>query len=212
MGRRKKEEPSFHRECIAMAAEQVFVERGILNATMDDVAKAAKYSKATLYVYYKNKEEIIGALALKGMKMLYDRIRTAVSGCSDTRGRYQAICKELADFQEEFPLHFALTIGEINVDFDAPNALPIEQEIFEVGEMIMGEIFGFLHKGITEKVLRADTLIPQTAFLFWASLSGMIVMARKKQLYIQKAMGITVQQFLDAGFDTLFRSVCNEGV
>lgn len=212
MGRRKKEEPGFHRECIAAAAEQLFSEKGITATTMDDVAKAAKYSKATLYVYFRNKEEIVGALVLKSMKMLQEQIMTAIVQCGDTKGRYRAICKELAEYQAQFPLYFELTLSRINVDFDAPGALLIEREIFEVGEQILGEIADFLRKGIAEKTLRADIEVSQTVFVFWASLSGLIAMADKKQCYIQKAMGITKQQFLETGFETLFHSICDMGV
>lgn len=211
MGRRKKEYPNFHRDCIAKAAKQLFMEKGILATTMDDIAKTAKYSKATLYVYFRNKEEIIGALALESMTLLHRRIGGAIAGCDNTRDCYQAICRELTIYQQEFPLYFDLVLEEINVDFDAPCALPVDQAIFRVGELIAGEIAEFLHKGILEKVLRADILVPQTVFLFWASLSGIIKMAEKKQHYIQKTMGFTKQQFLDVSFDTLFRSICNEG-
>ena len=58
MGRRKKEPRSVHRENIVSAASALFLEKGIAAASMDDIAKAAGYSKATLYVYFENKEEI----------------------------------------------------------------------------------------------------------------------------------------------------------
>lgn len=211
MGRRKKEEPSYHRECIAAAAEQLFLAKGISAATMDDVAKAAGYSKATLYVYFSSKEEIVGELALKSMKLLQGQIVTAIARCEDTKERYRAICRELTEYQAQFPLYFELTLSRINVDFDAPEALPVERDIFAVGEQIMGEIADFLRRGIAEKTLRADIEVAQTVFVFWASLSGVIAMADKKQRYIQKAMCITKKQFLETGFEMLFRSICREG-
>ncbi len=64
MARRKKEPKSVHREKIASAASVLFMERGIEATSMDDIAKAAGYSKATLYVYFENKEEIVGILVL----------------------------------------------------------------------------------------------------------------------------------------------------
>ena len=48
MGRRKKEPKSVHREKIATAASTLFMEKGIAATSMDDIAKAAGYSKATL--------------------------------------------------------------------------------------------------------------------------------------------------------------------
>ena len=62
MGRRKREPESTHRENIAMAAERLFYARGTEATTMNDIAKAAGYSKATLYVYFADKEEIVSSL------------------------------------------------------------------------------------------------------------------------------------------------------
>ena len=61
MARRKKEPKSVHRSNIASAASMLFMKKGITVTSMDDIAKAAGYSKATLYVYFKNKEEITAA-------------------------------------------------------------------------------------------------------------------------------------------------------
>lgn len=47
---------------ILAAASQVFAERGFDAARMDEVAAAASLSKATLYLYFKNKEALISAL------------------------------------------------------------------------------------------------------------------------------------------------------
>ena len=64
MARRIKEEPGVHRSRIAMAAGKLFEAKGIKTTTMDEIAKEAGYSKATLYVYFQNKEEIVGYLVL----------------------------------------------------------------------------------------------------------------------------------------------------
>ena len=73
MGRRKKEPRSVHRENIVSAASALFMEKGIAATSMDDIAKAAGYSKATLYVYFENKEEIVGILVLNSMKKSWIR-------------------------------------------------------------------------------------------------------------------------------------------
>ena len=64
MARRKKEPKSVHRENIAAAASALFMEKGTTATSMNDIAKAAGYSKATLYVYFEDKEEIIGLTLL----------------------------------------------------------------------------------------------------------------------------------------------------
>ena len=57
VARRKKEPQNIHRKNISGAAEQLFMKMGIENTSMNDIAKESGYSKATLYVYFKNKEK-----------------------------------------------------------------------------------------------------------------------------------------------------------
>ena len=103
MGRRKKEPKSVHREKIASAASVLFMENGIAATSMDDIAKAAGYSKATLYVYFKNKEELVGILVLDSMKKLYNYIVSALERQKTTKEQYNFICHGLVQYQEEFP-------------------------------------------------------------------------------------------------------------
>lgn len=47
---------------ILLAATKVFMEHGFSRVTMDQITKEAKVSKATLYVYYKSKQELFGVV------------------------------------------------------------------------------------------------------------------------------------------------------
>ncbi len=75
---RRKREKEQRKVDIIDAAESVFFSKGWQTATMDDVADAAELSKATLYLYFKNKEELYAAILLRGSEMLYDMFISAV--------------------------------------------------------------------------------------------------------------------------------------
>src|SRR5262244_4384134 len=59
--RRDRERAQRASEILA-AARQVFLERGYARATMDDVARAAEFSKPTLYQYFENKDALFFSL------------------------------------------------------------------------------------------------------------------------------------------------------
>lgn len=211
MGRRKKEPRSVHRENIASAASALFMERGIAATSMDDIAKAAGYSKATLYVYFENKEEIVGILTLNSMKKLYDYIVSALEQEENTKARYDLICKGLVRYQEEFPFYFKMVLDKINVDFESCDFLPEEKETYQVGEEINEKIKDFLLSGIEKGDLRSDLEMMPAIFNFCGMLSGIIQLAANKEAYIEKAMGLSKEQFLDYGFSMLYRSIAVEG-
>lgn len=210
MGRRKKEPESTHRENIAMAAESLFMRGGIETTTMNDIAKEAGYSKATLYVYFADKEEIVSFLVLKSMKTLYSHISEAVEGQATAKEKYRKICRALVNYQEKYPLYFVLALGEINVDFDKEDYRPLEKETFEVGEQINHKIEEFIHGGIKAGEIQPDIPVLQTAFLFWAALAGLIQMSVNKQVYLEKAMNVSKYQFLETGFERLYRLISTE--
>lgn len=207
MARRKKEPQNVHRKNISSAAEQLFMEKGIENTSMNDIAKAAGYSKATLYVYFKNKEELIGVLVLESMQKLYDYIRLAIEKGSDTRECFMEICHALLKYQEEYPLYFKMVLENIKIDFETTDFLPEEKETFLVGEQINGLLAAFLQGGIEKGQIRPALQILPTIFSLWGMLSGLVQIATNKQEYIEQQMGLSKEEFISYGFDTLYRSI-----
>ena len=207
MGRRKKEPRSVHRENIVSAASTLFMERGTAATSMDDIAKAAGYSKATLYVYFENKEEIVGILVLNSMKKLYDYISSALIQHETTKARYDFICRGLVQYQEEFPFYFKMVLDKINIDFESKAYLPEEKETYHIGEEINEKIKNFLLSGMEKGDLRNDLDIMPAIFNFWGMLSGIIQLAANKEEYIKKSMGLSKIKFLEYGFSLVYHSI-----
>lgn len=207
MGRRKKEPRSVHRENIVAAASALFTEKGITATSMDDIAKAAGYSKATLYVYFENKEEIISILVLNSMKKLNDYISSALELHESTEERYYFICRGLVQYQEEFPFYFRMVLDKINIDFESHDYPPEEKETYQIGEEIIERIKHFLLSGMEKGDLRGDLEIIPAIFNFWGMLSGIIQLAANKEDYIKKTMDLSKKQFLEYGFSLVYNSV-----
>ena len=211
MARRKKEPRSVHREKIASAASVLFMDKGIAATSMDDIAKAAGYSKATLYVYFENKEEIVGILVLNSMKKLYGYIVSALEQQETTKEQYNFICRGLVQYQEEFPFYFKMVLDKINIDFENHDYLPEEKETYQIGEEINEKIKEFLISGIDKGDLRGNLKIMPTIFNLWGMLSGLIQFAANKEEYIKKTMGLSKIQFLEHGFHMLYCSIADKG-
>ena len=212
MGRRKKEPEGVHRERIASAASTLFMEKSINETSMDDIAKAAGYSKATLYVYFQNKEEIISVLVLKSMEKLYRYISSALEQQKSTRARYELICRGLVQYQEEFPFYFRLALDKINIDFTDKDSLSEDVKTFQVGEAINKALLDFLISGIEKGDLRSDLNPLLTILNFWGLLSGLVQLAAAKEAYIESRLDLSKDAFLEYGFLMLYRSIANTNV
>lgn len=93
---RKEREKKLRKEQILEAARRSFQERGFLNVTMSDIAEAAELSIGTLYLYFKNKDDIYAGLACLGCQKFDTLLDHALH-------RKQSLShKELVDFIEKF--------------------------------------------------------------------------------------------------------------
>ena len=71
---RKERERERRRQQIIVAAKRVFSSKGFSKATMEDIAKEAELSPGTLYLYFKNKDELYASLSLRILHYLYIRL------------------------------------------------------------------------------------------------------------------------------------------
>ena len=62
------------KEQILSIAQKIISKFGIQKTTMDDIAKKARIGKATLYYYFKNKEDIFREVIQKESKILKEKI------------------------------------------------------------------------------------------------------------------------------------------
>jgi AcrR family transcriptional regulator len=70
-----------YRKSILRAAEKVIAQKGYSAMTMDDVAREAEFSKATLYHYFKGKGELI----LQIIESFFDEVKEAMGRISRLR-------------------------------------------------------------------------------------------------------------------------------
>jgi len=71
---RKKRERKFRRQQIVAAAKEVFLHKGLKSATIEDIASEAELGVATIYSYFKNKEELYASLNLITLQYLSDHV------------------------------------------------------------------------------------------------------------------------------------------
>jgi AcrR family transcriptional regulator len=65
-------------DAFATSAEAVFARRGFEHATMQEIAREAGCATGTLYLYFKNKEELFQAIMERQSAVLYPLLRKAM--------------------------------------------------------------------------------------------------------------------------------------
>jgi AcrR family transcriptional regulator len=204
---RKEQLTEFNRNNIIEAAKKLFQEKGISQTTMDEIAKEAEYSKSTIYVYFKSKEEIYNHIIYRSMLMLRDNLIKAIKYTSDYEKQFFLICNALVDFQEQYPLYFESIIGKIGITQKDFEEQPILQEVYKVGEEINRIITRLIQNGIEVSFFRSDLEPLPTMFVLWASIGGIILMASQKEAYLLTKSVSSKKAFLNYGFNMLLHSL-----
>src|SRR5438552_573897 len=76
----RKEKQAHTRECLMRAAARVFADRGLQQASIDEVAEHAGYTKGAFYANFKNKEELFLAMLDERFAKRIEDIEAVIAG------------------------------------------------------------------------------------------------------------------------------------
>ncbi|MFN3996766.1 TetR/AcrR family transcriptional regulator [Algoriphagus sp.] len=99
---RKAKEKEELKSLILQAAKRLFVEKGIDQTTIRNIANAIEYSVGTVYVYYKDKNDILHDLHSQGFKQLGGEMKVLFS-VGDPMERLKALGRVYLQFALDNP-------------------------------------------------------------------------------------------------------------
>jgi AcrR family transcriptional regulator len=195
----KKTRIIIYKESVMDAAEKLFESKGYEATTVDEIAYNTGISKATVYAYYKSKEEIWDSLMCRYMEFMLEDARKAADGEGTFEERYYKLCFALVAKFEEHPVIYRGTLGKISMDMEQE----IYKKIYDVGEATNEAIADFIRSGIKEGVVRKDIDIYPVVIMMWSSISGIISMASDKEEYLKMRFDMSKEEYLKKAFKML---------
>ena len=91
------------RERILAAAERIFARHGVFAAKVSDVAKEAGVADGTIYLYFKNKDDLLISLFERRMQQVNEALRAAVDKVETPREQLRAFVKEYLQLVHDEP-------------------------------------------------------------------------------------------------------------
>ena len=98
---RKARDRLLRRTDILKAATRVFAEKGYHNATMSDIAKNAEYAVGTIYLYFKDKQDLYLALTEEKIDELIRRVKEKTNQADTALDKIRALIEEELSYFEE---------------------------------------------------------------------------------------------------------------
>jgi AcrR family transcriptional regulator len=189
---RRQEEKDRRRTEIVEAAESLYREVGWDAVTMDAVAKRARLSRALVYVYFKDKQDLHFAISVRALETLERRFEEASARPHTGLEKIIAIGRAYMAYANEFPMYFdACARLELHVP---DGSAPAEQELacMEVGMRVHQIVVEALIMGQRDGSVRQDVGdLAVTSRVLWGFMHGIMQIAMTKGVPLAKA-GITV--------------------
>lgn len=163
-GEKKASATKYHRRALMNAADRLLVEHGYDGMNMNMLAKEANYSKATVYVYFESKDEIVGALAAERLDLLGKELALVVKSDLELDEKFGEIERILTEFATEDGVYFdfvtsRVDAGKINESTDIGlDLINRVQDIFDAltdlcdRETLRKKWYAFYGKMKTEKM------------------------------------------------------------
>jgi TetR/AcrR family transcriptional regulator len=202
---RREEEKERRRVEILDAAEALYAKKGWDAVTVDQVARSARLSRALVYVYFRDKEELLFAIGERAMRLLRDRFSEAAASHPSGMDKVEAIGRAYMGYAYEFPHYF-----DFCTRFQA-HSVAVDPGSHEGGCRVAGdEVHGVVVKSI-EAGLRDGSIRPDIgepallATTLWAFTHGIIQLAMAKGSDLAR-LGIAIPDLSNYAFG-LIRSV-----
>ena len=204
---RREREKEQRKNDIIDAAEKVFFSKGLDLATMDDVAAEAELSKGTLYLYFKNKEELFWAINARGldkMSMLFvEAISKHKTGLDKVKALGEAYYRFYLDYPDYFEMLLKYEIKTINKEEADECVLKCDK----YGQKSIELVVSVIMLGQEDGTIRKDINPLHTAIILWGQLTGVIQILSKKGNHLQEEHGFNLDGLMDETFNFVYRAL-----
>ncbi|MCH8553976.1 MAG: TetR/AcrR family transcriptional regulator [Schleiferiaceae bacterium] len=165
---RKAKEKEELKSLILRAAKKLFVEKGIEQTTIRKIANEIEYSVGTVYVYYKDKNDILYDLHTQGFKHLGGEMKVLFN-VADPMERLKALGRVYLQFAMENPDMYDLMFS-----MKAPMEFldSVHKEEWNEGKSTFDVLRATVHQCMEKGHFNGHQLEP-LSFCIWSMVHGM---------------------------------------
>jgi len=186
---RQFEERQMRKERILEGALSVFKDKGLEGATMDEIANSSGFGKATLYYYFKSKEDVFSAILNDGWIEIWESLEPVIANQESPRRTFVNLLMKIAESAQNKP-------GLFEFLFNAPKAVKLEKQLWkEYQHRLYTVIHGLLEDGV--KAGEFPQIQPQLMFKALGGLfMGLVFMGDRKNSVSEKEIEKLLNQLI----------------
>ncbi|WP_046246634.1 TetR/AcrR family transcriptional regulator [Hymenobacter terrenus] len=178
---RKEREKTERRQAILMAAQRLFNEQGFEKVSMRNIAETIEYSPATIYLYFKNKNELLFALQSQAFGQLA-RSFESVFAIEHPAKQLEAVGHKYLEFAFQHPELFELMFV-MNGPMQAVEARG-ETTPWASGRAAFERVVQVMQHGIDAGVFTRTDNAETAALMAWSQVHGLATLYLRKRMMI----------------------------
>ncbi len=196
---RKERDQLRRREDFLNAAEELFAEKGYHSTTMEDIAREAGYGTGTIYLYFKNKEELYDALFESNLADHAHFIESRVKAEPNPANKIQALIRARIDFFDQHKRFFRILLAEWSTGGSSLN-----RKTHERMETMYKDHLNFVTQ-VLSQAMRAGIIRKKDPEHLATAMSGMISFLLAE--WIKKQSKKSIDQIGDFVMDLLMKGL-----
>ncbi len=202
---RKEREKERRRQQIMVAAKRVFSVKGFTKTTMEDIAKEAELSPGTLYLYFKNKDELYASLSLRILQYLLIRLEHVNTEKNlSPEQRMESLKEAMYDVYEFDPL-ILVNMFHLQSSESLKNLTPqLLSEIRELSKNSLEAMAKIFEEGI-DKGAFVEKKPLALSDIIWALFSGIVLWEESKRILNED--NNSLRETLETAFDIFAKGI-----
>lgn len=204
---RRKRERLMRQKMIQEAALELFIKKGFYAVKMEDISERAELSIATLYLYFKSKDDLYASLFEIALEYIHDQIKAIFTNNSlDQQTKILGFKEVLYESYERHPTIFRI-IFHVQLYETLTSIDPkILDRLNETGQKIMRMIAETYHDGMLRGEFKPVNLMAFVDIL-WAVFTGLVMWEEAKQKLDpnKNFMKATLDQAFDIFIDGIMK-------
>lgn len=188
-----------------VAAKRVFSVKGFTKTTMEDIAKEAELSPGTLYLYFKNKDELYASLSLRILQYLLIRLEHVNTEKDLTpEQRMESLKEAMYDVYEFDPL-ILVNMFHLQSSESLKNLTPqLLAEIKELSRNSLKAMARIFEEGMSKGAFVEKKPLALSDIL-WALFSGIVLWEESKRILNEDANSL--KETLETAFDIFAKGI-----
>src|SRR5215469_181641 len=204
---RRQEEKERRRAEILDAAEVVAAKESWDALTVDQVARKARLSRALVYVYFKDKNDLLFGLGERALAALRQRFEEAIARNRLGLDQILGMGRAYLAFSHEFPVYFEVMARCELMSEDTPEVDPNEEACRMGGDAVRALMVKALESGVKDGSIRKDVGdLQAVALILWGFTHGVLQLAATKPNILAHA-GVQTRPLLEQTLVMATRSI-----